>query len=120
MEFERRMVMYNDLLNFLATEECFIEAEARPDKMQIFLNDYNHAFGEALTFDSDGLIVLQPDANKWAVELRLYVNNCPDDIKTRYGFAGNRAYRPEYSFRMNNNSVIKQLFNCGYRIGLNI
>ncbi len=111
--------MYNDLLAFLATERCFIEAEARPDKMIRFLNEYNSAYGESLTLQSNGLIVLQPDADKWAVELRLYVNNCPNTIKTQYGFCGNRAYRPEYSFRMNNNTAIKQLFKCGYRIGQN-
>lgn len=111
--------MYNDLLEFLDNEKCFIEAEARPDKMQIFLNEYNNAFGEALTLKTNGLIVLQSDANKWAVELRLYVNNCPNNIRAQYGFTGNRAYRPKYSFRMNNNTIIKQLFNYGYRIGLN-
>lgn len=78
--------MYDDLLAFLATERCFIEAEARPDKMMRFLNEYNNAYGESLTLQSNGLIVLQPDADKWAVELRLYVNNCPDTIRTQYGF----------------------------------
>ena len=102
--------MYDDLLAFLATERCFIEAEARPDKMMRFLNEYNNAYGESLTLQSNGLIVLQPDADKWAVELRLYVNNCPDTIRTQYGFEVSNPFLGD---------IIKQLFKMGYRIGLN-
>lgn len=47
------------------------------------------------------------------------VHNCPNDIKIKYKFTGNRAYRSEYSFRLNNNKIINELFKNGYRIGLN-
>ena len=67
--------MYNDLLDFLSTEECFIEAEAIPRRMKRFLRDYNACYGEALCLDDDGLIVLQEDANKWGLELRLSGDN---------------------------------------------
>ena len=61
---------------------------------------------------------LRKVANKWGLELRCYFND-------RNGFPGgvqitsNRAYRPEYSYRFNDVDVIWDLFNLGYRIGIN-
>ena len=111
--------MYNDLLEFLANEKCFIEAEAVPRRMNNFLIDYNSRYGEVLRLDDDGLIVLKEDANKWGLELRLYVNNCPSDIKANYGFTRNNAYRPDFSYRLNDNDIVDYLFSQGYRIGYN-
>lgn len=119
MAYERSISMYNDLLDFLSTEECFIEAEAIPRRMNNFLRDYNARYDEALRLDDEGLIVLQEDANKWGLELRLYVNNCPSDIKARYGFTRNNAYRPGFSYRLNDNDIVDFLFSQGYRIGYN-
>lgn len=52
---------------------------------------------------------------QWGVELRLYLNNSPEFKHATV----NRKYRPEYSFRINDNDLINEMFNLGYRIGLN-
>lgn len=47
--------------------------------MRRYLNEYNEKYNEDLTFQNDGLIILQEDANKWGLELRLYVYNRPSE-----------------------------------------
>jgi hypothetical protein len=99
-------------------QAVFIEAEGKPSRIQSFIDDYNNQYNEMLRMDDDGLIVLQDDANKWGLELRLYFNDksgIPDGVRV----TRNSVYRPEYKFRINDISVIKELFNYGYRIGLN-
>ena len=98
--------------------DCFIEAEAKPGTMAKFINDYNQTHTPAITLYSEGIIVLQEDANKWALELRLYVPVAPPaDIAHLFG--KNRVYKAEYLYRLNDNRIIRELFNNGYRIGLN-
>lgn len=98
--------------------DFFIEAEAKPGTMAKFINDYNQTHTPAITLDSQGIIVLQEDANKWALELRLYVPVAPPaDIAHLFG--KNRVYKAEYLYRLNDNRIIRELFNNGYRIGLN-
>lgn len=112
--------MINELLNFLRDEpEFFIEAEAKPSRMNNFINDYNNRYGEALSFNDNGIILLQDDADKRGLELRLYVRNCPPPSVKSLGFTRNNAYRGDYSYRLNNNDIIKTLFDNGYRIGVN-
>lgn len=112
--------MYDELLDFLNGEhDFFIEIEAKPDKMEKFLNDYNRTYGGALTFGMDGILLLQEDANKWAHELRLYVRNRPPVNVMALGFSHNNAYRNDYSYRLNDNRIITFLFDQGYRIGVN-
>ena len=108
--------MVEELVAFLRRQECFyIEAEAKIDRIQRFINDYNRVSGDNININSDGIILLQEDANKWGLELRLYVTNRP----TYPGFVANRHYLPEYLFRLNDNDVIMRLFEAGFRIGLN-
>ena len=98
--------------------DFFIEAEAKPGTMAKFINDYNQTHTPAITLYSEGIIVLQEDANKWALELRLYVPVAPPaDIAHLFG--KNRVYKAEYLYRLNDNRIIRELFNNGYRIGLN-
>lgn len=108
--------MYRELLDFLRNNEFFIEAEAKPSTMRNFVNDYNERYNEDLSFQDDGMIILQEDANKWGLELRLYVYNRPPQ---NLGFTHNDAYRDNYSYRLNDNNAIKFLFEQGYRIGIN-
>lgn len=110
------------VFDFLQDIKCrggsyFIEAEARPDRMNTFLNEYNMHYGQRLTLSSDGVICLQPDANKWGLELRLYVPEQPP--AGLYGFDRNPVYRDEYTYRLNDNRVIRALFDLGCRIGEN-
>ena len=95
----------------------FIEAEARPDRMNSFLSEYNARHHEALTTRSEGVICLQPDADKWGLELRLYVAEKPPAGLD--GFGKNPVYRNEYSYRLNDNRVIRELLDRGCRLGEN-
>lgn len=108
--------MFEELVVFLRGQECFyIEAEAKIDRIQRFINDYNRVASENIDVSSDGIVLLQEDANKWGLELRLYVT-----VRPSYpGFVTNRHYLPEYSFRLNDNDVIMRLFEAGFRVGLN-
>ncbi|MCI9565987.1 MAG: hypothetical protein HFG30_08310 [Eubacterium sp.] len=99
-------------------QEIFIEAEGRPSNILKFVNDYNNRYQENLRMEDNGLIVLQDNANKWGLELRLYFNDksgMPDEVQV----TRNSAYRSEYGFRINDVKIIKELFERGYRIGLN-
>ena len=98
--------------------DFFIEAEAKPGTMAKFINDYNQTHTPAIKLYSEGIIVLQEDANKWALELRLYVPVAPP-AAIAHLFGKNRVYKAEYLYRLNDNRIIRELFNNGYRIGLN-
>ena len=111
--------MYRELIDYLRNKECFIEAEARPSRMRNFINDYNASYGENLSIDDEGIILLQDDANKWGLELRLYIRNCPPQNIMDLGFAINTDYRIEFSYRLNNKDIVNYLFSHGYRIGIN-
>ena len=111
--------MYTKLVEFLETEDVFIEAEAKPGRMRNFIDDYNLTYNEHLSINDDGIILLQEDANKWGLELRLYVRTCPPLEVKELGFTHNDAYRNDFSYRLNDNQVVKYLFDRGYRIGLN-
>lgn len=111
--------MYRELINFLESENFFIEAEAKPSRMRNFINEYNCSYNEDLAIQDDGIILLQEDANKWGLELRIYVRTCPPENVRRLGFTHNEAYRNDFSYRLNNNEIVKYLFEQGYRIGMN-
>ena len=93
----------------------FIEAEGRPSRLTNFYADYNARYSPAVNGNTDGIIVLEEDANKWGLELRLYLHFCPSGIQV----TRNRVYRKEYEYRINDVDVIWELFDLGYRIGLN-
>lgn len=114
------MEVVNTMDNFFreSRQEIFIEAEGKKSKILEFVNDYNARYQENLRITDEGLIVLQDNANKWGLELRLYFNDksgVPDEVQV----TRNSVYRPEYSFRINDVKIIKELFEHGYRIGLN-
>ena len=114
--------MYEDFLLFLqrSRQKIFIEAEARREKMQSFISDYNSSYVPAVTSDVDGICILG-DVDKWGVELRIYFNDAtgiPDCWVDR--MYKNRKYRSEeFNYRLDNNKLVKYLFNNGYRIGSN-
>lgn len=93
----------------------FIEAEGRPSRLANFYVDYNAMYSPTINGNTDGIIVLEEDANKWGLELRLYLHFYPNCIQA----TRNRVYRKEYEYRINDVDVIWDLFNLGYRIGLN-
>ena len=111
--------MYDDLTEFLSNEECFIEAEGKLSAITTFIANYNMKYGTTLSSNDNGIILLQDDANKWGLELRLYVRTCPPIKVKRLGFTHNNAYRNDFSYRLNNNDIVNFLFELGYRIGFN-
>lgn len=76
---------------------------------------------EAFLLTSDGLGSLNKLLNSFRredlldLELRLYLHFCPSGIQV----TRNRVYRKEYEYRINDVDVIWELFDLGYRIGLN-
>ena len=111
--------MYEELVEFLDSEECFIEAEGKISSINAFIDRYNREYGTTLRSIDDGIILLQDDANKWGLELRLYVRTCPPINVKRLGFTHNNAYRNDFTYRLNNNDIVNFLFDIGYRIGFN-
>lgn len=102
----------------MSEQAVFIEAEGKPNKIRNFVDDYNRKYNENLDMYDDGLIVLQEDADKWGLELRLYFDDA-SGISAGVQVTKNTVYRSEYSFRINDVEIIKDLFDYGYRIGLN-
>ena len=99
-------------------QSVFIEAEAKASRISNFIREYNSKYTPSISSCDDGIIALDDDANKWGLELRCYFDD-------RAGFpavvkiTSNRAYRSEYSYRFNDVDIIWELFDLGYRIGLN-
>ena len=87
----------------------------RPSSLGNFYEEYNSSYSPSINDFTNGIIVLDEDANKWGLELRLYLHENPSCIKATH----NRVYRKEYAYRVNDVDVIKEMFNLGYRIGLN-
>lgn len=96
-------------------DSVFIEVEAKPSRLKNFYAEYNSEYSPSIDDDTDGVIVLQEDANKWGLELRLYLHNLPSCIRA----TKNNVYRSDYSYRINDIKIIKEMFQLGYRIGLN-
>lgn len=114
------MGLVRDLDTFFRTTQCdvFIEAEAKPGRMSNFMSDYNARYSPVVNRLTDGIIILQEDANKWGLELRIYFydkTGIPAGVQVTH----NAQYRDNYSYRINDNDLIMDLFDLGYRIGIN-
>ena len=115
--------MFEQLIAFL--EEIrnnkgsfFIEAEAKLTRMNSFINGYNAENHIPININSEGIIILQDDANKYGLELRLYVPVEPPRALVHL-FTRTRGYRGEYPYRLNDNNIILDLFENGCAIGEN-
>lgn len=112
----------NDLIQFinLSNQDVFIEAEAKPERINNFISHYNSTYGQSINTNTDGIIRLQSDANKWGLELRLYLHSTTG-MPAAYlrKTSHNDNYRGEYRYRLNDNAIINELFANGYRIGVN-
>ncbi len=111
------MSVAQDLDKFIKNtgDKVFIEAEGRPSRLKNFYAEYNMMYSPSINNSSNGIIVLEEDANKWGLELRLYLHQKPNFIQA----TRNKVYRGEYGYRINDVDVIKEMFKLGYRIGLN-
>ena len=61
------MSIAHDLDNFIKAkaDSVFIEAEARPSRLKNFYYEYNARYSPSIGDGTDGVIVLNEDANKW-------------------------------------------------------
>jgi hypothetical protein len=114
--------MYNDFLQFLknTNQEIFIDAEARRDKMEIFVDKYNRDYSESVDIGDEGICLLG-NVDKWGVELRIYFNditNIPSYWNTRK-YKNNNYRSNEFDYRLDDNKLVRFLFDNGYRIGYN-
>lgn len=114
------MGLAKDLDNCIKSvgNDVFIEAEGKPEVIRKFISDYNAKYGETISVSTDGIIKLQDNANKWGLELRLYLHDkvgVPVGLKVTH----NDQYRGDYAYRINDINVIRDLFDLGYRIGIN-
>ncbi len=96
--------------------DVFIEAEAQTGRLGRFINEYNNRYRASIDYNTDGIRWLGDDVDKWGLELRLYLHTNPSFINTTSNRSG---YRREYSYRINDKDIIWELFDLGYRIGLN-
>ncbi len=98
-----------------------LEAEGKRERLRSFFNEYGNITGEPLTFNTDGIVLLQDDADKWGLELRIYISditNFPQEYSA-YLTSNTRfeAKYKAYAARFNNNELIMQLIRTGLRIG---
>lgn len=113
------MEFYEDLVDFLKSlDDFFIEVEGRPGQLEKFIEKYNTEMGTNITMNTDGICVLDANVDKWGLDFRLYTNKRPQSPLDNY-FHANRAYRPEYRYRLNDNNSIKSLLRDGFSLGHN-
>ena len=112
-----------DFIDFLKSlqSDFFLEAEAKPDKMTNFINKYNRRYTPHIDPDTNGVCTLGANVDKWGVELRIYLN----DITGMPPRWASRVYRNrkhranEFAYRIDDNTLVNELFDNGYRIGYN-
>lgn len=107
------------ILRLDPSAEFLIEVELPEDKRAEFDHNYRSATGE-VAVPGDYYRVID---NKWGVELRLYLAAAPSTIeglRSHCAVMSNTGIRSdEYSYRINNNELIRRMFREGYRLGPN-
>ena len=104
-----------DLFIKQKSDAVFIEAEGKPSTLERFFTDYNSSYKPTISPQTDGIICLEKNANKWGLELRLYLHYSPTFIHA----TSTSSYRNNYPYRINDVRVIREMFSLGYRIGQN-
>ena len=101
--------MIDELIDFLSEisskgNSFFIEAEGKHGAINNFIVDYNTTHRKTINDRSEGIILLENGANKWGLELRLYVPETPPAVLLKM-FTRNTVYRSEYKYRLNDNKI---------------
>lgn len=99
-------------------QDVFIEVEGKTSNLLSFISGYNAKYAPAVALGTEGIRILQDEVDKWGLEYRLYM--CEREgapVGLRIG--RNQSYRPEYVYRINDMDLICELFELGYRIGIN-
>ena len=114
---------YQVLANYIRTKgkQVLIEVEGLEKPLTTFIADYNHTYGHSVTMASTGIRKLHPNADKWAVEYRVYFQSIEDFPEEFLNLVkGNRTYYPDqFPYRINNKDVVKGLFDNGFELGFN-
>lgn len=112
-----------DLARYLISNDRQLrfEAEAKSERLDIFFTQYQDITNEQLTYDTDGIVRLQDDADKWGLELRIYISD-DEDFPHEYSnyLTSNTRFEHQYqayAARLNSNDIILELFRIGFRIG---
>lgn len=111
-----------EFYNFLISnkQRIFIEAEGKEDKIKAFIQNYNSKYNESISVEDAGICLLG-DVDKRGIELRIYFNN----ISNIPSYWEKRKYRnmnyksSEFTYRLDDNKLVKYLFDNGYRLGYN-
>lgn len=98
-----------------------LEAEGKRERLLRFFEEYGRITSEPLDFDTDGVVLLQDDADKWGLELRIYISDTADFPQEYTAYLTKNTRFEEkykaYAARLNNNGLIMQLIRTGLRIG---
>ncbi len=98
----------------------FLEAEVNPNGVAAFEDDYFAITNERPVVGTG----YQHQKNKWGTECRIYFN-CETDLNDQFSALGidveqgDRPYKNEYRFRVNNNDFFWGLVRAGYKLGKN-
>lgn len=101
-------------------QQVLIEAEAKPSRMSSFIAEHNAAYSRTVSTNDEGIVLLQDDANKWGLELRIYFQNKRGMPSAFSAIAKvNNTYKDQYLYRINDNEIIEELFSNSFHIGIN-
>ena len=114
--------MNQDFIDWIIASQnrFFIEAEAKESRMNNFISEYNSSYSPSVNINSVGICVLG-DVDKWGLELRIYLNDItdmPSDWLSRK-YKNNLYHTDAFAYRIDDNSLAMELFNCGFRLGYN-
>ncbi len=115
--------MYEEFWEFLQqnNQEIFIDVEGKRDRILNFITEYNEKYDESIVIGSDGICPLSETVDKWGIELRIYFN----DTTGLSSYWNSRKYRnqnyrsDEYNYRLDDNQLVRFLFDKGFRVGYN-
>lgn len=112
-----------DLATYLTSSDrpIRLEAEGKRERLQRFIAEYNNITGIDIDSHTDGIVLLQDDADKRGPELRVYfsdITNFPRKYSSylRSNTIPENNYR-HFVKRINNNNLINSIIKSGLRIG---
>ena len=100
-------------------QHVLIEVEGKQSTINNFIAEYNKTH-TPISSTSNGIVLLQDDADKWGLEERVYLQSktgIPDELKKRA--RKNDAYKADYPFRISDNALVGALLYEGFNVGIN-
>ena len=100
-------------------QHVLIEVEGKQRVIASFIDEYNKTH-LPISDSSEGIVLLEPDADKWGLEERVYlqtVSGIPSELKNRP--KKNNAYKADYPYRISDNNLVSELLTNGFHVGVN-